>query len=78
MPGAIHSVMYMIDDMISLRTCQSDVERVGSFVNMIKSKGRVGLGFKMFSDLTVLSFNMCYLGEFDAVRWRRYGASPVT
>ena len=66
-PGAIHSVMYMIDDMISLRTCQSDVERVGSFVNMIKSKGRVGLGFKMFSDLTVLSFNMCYLGEFDAV-----------
>ena len=65
--GGIHYVMCMIDDMIFLRTCQSDVERVGSFANMIKWKGRVGLGSKMFSDLTVLSFNMCHLGEFDVV-----------
>ena len=61
----IPRLAYMIDDMISLRLCQSDTERAGSFISAVKLRGRTSLGFDMFSSLVSLAFNLPFLGEFD-------------
>ena len=66
--GDVHDIpqlAYMIDDMISLRLCQSDTERAGSFLNAVKHKGRTSLSFDMLSSLVSLAFNLPFLGEFD-------------
>ena len=57
--------MYVNDDMISLRTNQSDTERAGSFMSAAKPKGRVSLGFPMFNALVTLAFNLQFPAEFD-------------
>ena len=49
----------------------------GSFINSVKTRGRLSLGFDVFNALTVTAFNLCYLAEFDAQylakAWRASG-----
>ena len=53
------------DDMIAHRFHQCDTERGGSYMNLVKTKLRTGLGHGTYNDLVFLAFNLPFLHEID-------------
>ena len=52
--------------MVSRSVTQCDTDRIGSNLNLIKTKKRTQLGDEVSSDLVFLSFNPGWLHETDA------------
>lgn len=63
--GPIEQYLHIADDMISRSVTQCDTERVGSNMNLIKTKLRTVLADSTFAALVFLSFNLPWLHEID-------------
>ena len=73
----IEQYLHLADYMIALDIKTADVERVGSHMQLVKTKLRTSLHDTTFAALVFLSFNLPYLHEVDIdvliTAWKKAG-----